>query len=83
MGDLTTLEYIHKEIPEAISRKDNFNGDLFLIPSDVLTKRKAWNLLLKRGFTIIHPNKRYLNKGNIYVHNNSLLSYLIIEVQPY
>ena len=69
------IEQIKKEIPEAEFKKDYFGADFGFIP---LTKRKAWNILLKRGFEIC-PNKRYLVKNGVYVHNNSLISYLIIN----
>jgi len=74
------LAYINKQIPEAITKKDNFGGDYCFIPHEVLTKRKAWNLLIKRGF-IICPNKRYLFKDGIYIFNNSLLPSLSITMQ--
>jgi hypothetical protein len=73
------LEEIKKEIPEAVMVKDNFGGDYYYIPSNILSKRKAWNVLLKRGF-LQQPNKQYLKKGNIYIYNNYLKNYLIIQV---
>jgi len=68
---------IKKIIPEAEVVKDNFGGDYYFIPPHILSKRKAWNLCLKRGF-ISCPNKQYLRKDNIYVYNNHLKNYLII-----
>lgn len=73
------LNDIKKIIPEAEAVKDNFGSDYFYIPSSILSKRKAWNLSLKRGF---EPclNRQYLKKGNIYLYNSSLNNYLKIEV---
>lgn len=71
---------LKKIIPQAESVKDNFGSDYFYIPNSVLSKRKAWNLYLKKGFEPC-PNPQYLKKGNIYLYNSSLKDYLIIGVQ--
>lgn len=73
------LEVIKKEIPEAEARKDYFGGTSYFIPPQVLSKRKQWNLLVKRGFKVM-PDNSYLSKNNVYAHNNRLLNYLIIEL---
>jgi len=73
------ISELKKIIPEAEAVKDNFGGDYFYIPHSILSKRKAWNLCLARGF--LHcQNKQYLKKGNIYLYNSSLHNYLKIEV---
>ena len=76
---MINLQDIQKLIPEAVEKKDVFGGQYFFIPSIVLSKRKAWNLCLKRGF-LPCENKQYLQKDGIYVYNNSLHSYLNIGV---
>jgi hypothetical protein len=73
------LEEIRKEIPEAEVKLDYFGGNTYYIPPQVLSKRKSWNMLVKRGFQV-QPNKEYLRKGNIYAHNNTLINYLLIVV---
>jgi hypothetical protein len=74
-----TIQELKKIIPEAEVIKDNFGADYFYIPASVLSKRKAWNLYLKRGF-LPCANKQYLKKGNIYLYNSTLKNYLIVEV---
>lgn len=76
---MITINEIKKEIPEATMIKDNFGGDYFYIPKNVLSKRKAWNMLLKRGFEKM-PNSAYLKKNTIYAYNNNLKDYLVISV---
>ena len=66
------------EIPGLTIKKDCFGGDYMYISPEIMSKRKAWNYLIKNGFTI-QPNKRYLKKGNVYVWDNSLLNHLRIE----
>lgn len=74
------IQDIKKIIPEAEAVKDNFGSDYFYIPSNILSKRKALNLCLKRGF---EPclNRQYLQRDNIYLYNSSLKDYLIILVK--
>ena len=73
------LSDLKKIIPEAETVKDNFGGDYYYIPYSVLSKRKAWNLYIKKGF-LPCLNRQYLKKDNIYLYNSSLKNYLIITV---
>lgn len=70
---------ILKEIPEVTKVKDNFGGDYYFIPAKTLSKRKAWNMLLKRGFEKM-PNPQYIKKGSLYAYDNKLHNYLVIEI---
>jgi len=78
-GHKMIITELKRIIPEAEVIKDNFGADYFYIPSEVLSKRKAWNLCLRRGF-LPCPNKQYLQKGNIYLYNNYLKDYLVVQV---
>jgi hypothetical protein len=78
------LSELQKILPEAQFTKDNFGADYLYIPSNILSKRRAWNMALKRGF-IPCLNKQYLmlqtNKESIYLYNSSLKNYLSIEIK--
>jgi hypothetical protein len=65
-------------IPGIKTVKDAFGGDYTYIDPSVMSKRKAWNYLLKNGWSRCE-NKAYLKLDNVYAHNNSLKNYLIIE----
>lgn len=66
-------------IPEVVQTKDNFGGQYYYIPADILSKRKAWNKYLKAGFKKC-PNQRYLRNGNIHLYDNKLKPYLIVLI---
>ncbi len=76
-NDSEQYKLIKKIMPEVECKKDVFGGDLFCITT--MSKRKAWNLAVKRGFTQCQ-NKDYLsyNLGDkrIFAHNNHLLTTL-------
>ena len=55
------------------TKKDYFGADFLYID---LSKRKAWNILIKEG-GIVQPNNRYILHNGIYWHNNRLLPSLI------
>jgi len=73
------IKELQKIIPEAQTVKDNFGGDYYFIPAEILSKRKAWNKYSKLGF-IPCLNRQYLQKGNIYLYNNTLKNYLVINI---
>lgn len=79
------LSELQKIIPEAQSVKDNFGADYLYIHPNILSKRRAWNMALKRGF-VACPNKQYLMlqtiKETIYLYNSSLKNYIIIKIKP-
>lgn len=54
---------------------DNFGADYIVIKD--ISKIKAWNILLKNGFTIC-ANNRYLNFENCYIYNSKLKTYLTV-----
>lgn len=60
---------------KVLKRHDNFGGKLVIFNE---TKCKTWVKLIKAGWQIM-PNKRYLNKGRMYVYNNRLLSFLSVK----
>lgn len=73
------IKELKKIIPEAEAIKDNFGADYFYIPAIILSKRKAWNKYIKQGFSPC-LNKQYLQKNNIYLYNNKLKNYLVIQI---
>lgn len=59
-----------------INKKDNFGGDLTILPVGLV---KGRNLLAKNGF-IRQPNELYMKKDNQYWHYNRLLGFWLFEM---